>query len=97
MAWHSLEPQTCRRVTSSTCSRNFPHKLLPLPLSIGRYVEQALGDLIGCLSSLACLRKLTLKKGNPSSKILYLPTGRGQHYGALHLHSRHPLPCLSLS
>jgi hypothetical protein len=64
--------------------------LQPL-LGVGRHVKQALGVLPGRISSLACLRKLTLEKGNPLREVLRLSTSRGQRRTALRLHSRHPL------
>jgi hypothetical protein len=62
MARHKLEPQICRRVSSSNCSwhslsDSYHH-------SISRCIEQAMGSLLGHLMSSAHHRKLTLEGGN---------------------------------
>jgi hypothetical protein len=53
-----------------------PLRFLPTPLGIGHFIKQALRVLLGHLSSLARLRTLTLEKGDPSNKALYLLTSR---------------------
>jgi hypothetical protein len=53
-----------------------PLKLLLPPLGTSRFIEQALEVLLDHLSSPVCLRKLTLEKGDPSSKALYLLTSK---------------------
>jgi hypothetical protein len=54
-----------------------PLGLLLSPLSIGRGIEQTPRVLLDHLFSLVCLRKLTLKRGDPPNKALYLLTSRG--------------------
>jgi hypothetical protein len=54
-----------------------PLGLLLPSLDIGRSIEQAPGVVIGHLMSLACLRKLALKKGDPVNKALYLLLSNG--------------------
>jgi hypothetical protein len=76
-----LVARACRRVSCSTCSQ---HSLLD---SSSRRVRQSLRVLLGHISSLAHLRKITLDKGHPSSKVLGLPMSRGQRRSALRLHS----------
>jgi hypothetical protein len=61
-----------------------PLRLLPPPLDIGRYVEQAARILLRHLLPLAAFRKLTLENSNPLSEALFIPTSRGQHRGSLH-------------
>jgi hypothetical protein len=67
-------------------------RLLLPPLGIDRCIRQAMGVLLGHLSSLTRLHKLTLEKDDLLNKALCILTSRGQRYDTLHHHSQHPLP-----
>jgi hypothetical protein len=54
-----------------------PLRLLPPLLGVGRCIRQALIVILGCISSLAHLRKLILEEGNSLSEALCLIANRG--------------------